>query len=94
MEKQFDLQGQLESIYAHFPEATPMPVIGITGNYEDLTCKLGRGYYDSVVEAGGVPVIIPPEADRHVIINTLGRIDGLILSGGGDFNPLWAGEEP
>lgn len=94
MERQFDLQGQLEGIYAHFPEATPMPVIGITGNYEDLTCKLGRGYYDSVVEAGGVPVIIPPEADRHVIINTLGRIDGLILSGGGDFNPLWAGEEP
>ena len=94
MKKQFDLQGQLEDIYAHFPEATPMPVIGITGNYEDLTCKLGRGYYDSVVEAGGVPVIIPPEADRHVIINTLGRIDGLILSGGGDFNPLWAGEEP
>ena len=94
MEKQFDLQGQLEGIYAHFPETTPMPVIGITGNYEDLTCKLGRGYYDSVVEAGGVPVIIPPEADRHVIINTLGRIDGLILSGGGDFNPLWAGEEP
>lgn len=59
MKKQFDLQGQLEDIYAHFPEVTPMPVIGITGNYEDLTCKLGRGYYDSVVEAGGVPVIIP-----------------------------------
>ena len=94
MARQFDLQGQLEGIYARFPEAAPMPVIGITGNYEDLTCKLGRGYYDSVVAAGGVPVIIPPEADRHVIINTLERIDGLILSGGGDFNPLWAGEEP
>ena len=71
-----------------------MPVIGITGNYEDLTCKLGQGYYQSVVEAGGVPVIIPPVADKHVIINTLERIDGLILSGGGDYNPLWAGEEP
>ena len=94
MARQFDLQGQLEGIYARFPEAAPMPVIGITGNYEDLTCKLGRGYYDSVVAAGGVPVIIPPEADRHVIINTLERIDGLILSGGGDYNPLWAGEEP
>ena len=81
MARQFDLQGQLEGIYARFPEAAPMPVIGITGNYEDLTCKLGRGYYDSVVAAGGVPVIIPPEADRHVIINTLERIDGLILSG-------------
>ena len=94
MKNKFDLQAQLEGIYAQFPEASPMPVIGITGNYEDLTCKIGRGYYQSVVEAGGVPVIIPPVADRHVIINTLQRIDGLILSGGGDYNPLWAGEEP
>ena len=94
MNNKFDLQAQLEGIYARFPEASPMPVIGITGNYEDLTCKIGRGYYQSVVEAGGVPVIIPPVADRHVIINTLQRIDGLILSGGGDYNPLWAGEEP
>ena len=54
MARQFDLQGQLEGIYARFPEAAPMPVIGITGNYEDLTCKLGRGYYDSVVAAGGI----------------------------------------
>ena len=90
----FDLQAQLEGIYARFPEASPKPVIGITGNYEDLTCKIGRGYDQSVVEAGGVPVVIPPVADRHVIINTLQRIDGLILSGGGDYNPLWAGEEP
>lgn len=51
-------------------------------------------YYKSVAAAGGVPVIIPPVADRHVIINTLERIDGLILTGGGDINPLWAGEEP
>ena len=94
MKNKFDLQAQLEGIYAQFPEASPMPVIGITGNYEDLTCKIGRGYYQSVVEAGGVPLIIPPVADRHVIINTLQRIDGLILSGGGDYNPLWAGEEP
>ena len=94
MKNKFDLQAQLEDIYGRFPEALQMPVIGITGNYGDLTCKLGRGYYQSVVEAGGVPVIIPPLADRHVIINTLSRIDGLILSGGGDYNPLWAGEEP
>ena len=90
----FDLQAQLEGIYARFPESSPKPVIGITGNYEDLTCKLGLGYYQSVVEAGGVPVIIPPVADKHVILNTLDRIDALILSGGGDYNPLWAGEEP
>ena len=90
----FDLQSHLNDVYAHFPEAEKRPVIGITGNYEDLTCKLGRGYYQSVVAAGGVPVVIPPVADKHVIVNTLEHIDALILSGGGDINPLWAGEEP
>ena len=29
-----------------------------------------------------------------MIINTLDKIDGLVLTGGGDINPLWAGEEP
>ena len=90
----FELQSHLNDVYAHFPEAEKRPVIGITGNYEDLTCKLGRGYYQSVVAAGGVPVVIPPVADKHVIVNTLEHIDALILSGGGDINPLWAGEEP
>ncbi len=92
--KQFDLQSHLCDVYAIFPEASSQPIIGITGNYEDLTCKLGQGYYKSVVAAGGVPLIIPPIADKNTIINTLERIDGLILSGGGDINPLWTGEEP
>ncbi|MBQ9231530.1 MAG: membrane dipeptidase [Prevotella sp.] len=91
----FDWQSQLaEKAYATFPEATFKPVIGITGNYAELTCKLAEGYYKSVAKAGGVPVIIPPLADTDVIINTLGKIDGLILSGGGDYDPHYAGEEP
>ena len=94
MNNGFDLQQHLDAVYARFPEADRQPVIGITGNYDDLACKLGQGYYKSVVAAGGVPVIIPPVADTDTIVNTLSRIDGLILSGGGDFNPLWTGEEP
>lgn len=90
----FDLQAHLDKVYAKYPEADQKPVIGITGNYEDLTCKLGKGYYQSVVEAGGVPMVIPPVADTDVIINSLERIDALILSGGGDINPLWNGKEP
>ena len=90
----FDLEARLTDIYARYPEADDRPVIGITGNYEDLTCKLGQGYYKSVVAAGGVPVIIPPVADKDVVLNTLEHVDALILSGGGDYNPLWAGEEP
>ena len=47
-----------------------------------------------MIAAGGTPVIIPPVADSTVIINTLEHLDGLILTGGGDHNPLWMGEEP
>lgn len=91
----FDWQSQLvASAYAAFPEASRKPVIGITGNYGELTCKLAEGYYKSVVRAGGVPVIIPPLSDTSVIINTLEHLDGLILSGGADYDPHYAGEEP
>ena len=94
MAKRFDWQSQLATIYASFPEAQRRPIIGITGNYDEHTCKLADGYYRSVQKAGGVPVIIPPLSDTDSIINTLEHIDGLLLSGGADYNPLYANEEP
>ncbi len=92
--KSFDIQSSLDDIYARYPEATRQPVIGLTGNFADGDARLCEQYYMSVVRAGGTPVIIPPVADKDVIINTLDKIDGLVLTGGGDINPLWAGEEP
>ena len=90
----FDLESYLDRIYRRYPEAGRKPVIGITGNYDERSCKLGEGYYKQVVRAGGVPMVIPPVGDEEVIVNTLDRIDGLILSGGGDINPLFSGLEP
>ncbi|MBP7359339.1 MAG: gamma-glutamyl-gamma-aminobutyrate hydrolase family protein, partial [Prevotella sp.] len=90
----YDLQSHLDDIYATYPEADRQPVIGITGNYDDQNAKLCDRYYKAVIEAGGTPVIIPPVNDKNVIINTLEHIDGLLLSGGGDINPLWVDEEP
>lgn len=92
--KSFDIQSSLDDIYARYPEATRQPVIGLTGNFADGDARLCEQYYMSVVRAEGTPVIIPPVADKDVIINTLDKIDGLVLTGGGDINPLWAGEEP
>lgn len=90
----FNLQAHLNQIHQQFPPAQTKPVIGITANYEDQKSTLASTYYDSVIKAGGVPVIIPPTPDQHVIINTLQHIDALILSGGGDINPLWCDEDP
>ena len=95
MKSRFDWQaGLAATVYASFPEAERKPLIGISGNYGEATCKLAEGYYKSVLRAGGVPVVIPPLADTDAIINTLDRLDGVLLSGGADYNPLYAGEEP
>ncbi len=70
------------------------PLIGITGNLGDKGCELAQGYYISVVKAGGTPVVIPPHKDKESILSLLDTLDGLVLSGGGDINPLLLGEEP
>ena len=90
----FNLQEHLDGIYQQNPEGEPRPLIGITANYEGMDATLRYAYYNKVVEAGGIPVIIPPVNDRHVLVNTLDRLDALILTGGADINPLWCGEEP
>ena len=92
--KNFNLQSYLDEIYSTYPEGAHRPIIGITANYEGIDATLRHAYYDQIVEAGGTPVIIPPVADKNVIVSTLDHIDALLLTGGGDYNPLWAGEEP
>ena len=91
----FDLSEQVSAVYSHdFAAKSHRPVIGVTGNYGETTCKLGEGYYKQIVRAGGTPLIIPPVADEETILATLDRIDALLLSGGADINPLYCGEEP
>ena len=71
-----------------------LPIIGITGNYGEKGCELASGYYQSVLEAGGTPFVIPPYENEEALLNTVQQLDGLILSGGGDINPLLYGQEP
>ncbi|MCF0195297.1 MAG: membrane dipeptidase [Bacteroidaceae bacterium] len=72
------------------------PVIGVTGNFGAAGCELAEGYYLSVSRAGAVPFIIPPVmgADSDFLDRILDGLDALVLSGGGDINPLLLGEEP
>lgn len=94
MNKSFQLQAQLDAIYDHFPEAKPRPLIGISANTADIDLTLRRVYCDQIVRAGGVPMVLPPVDDAEVLINMLEGIDGLVLTGGADYNPLWYGEQP
>ena len=90
----FCLDQQFAQLYDPQSNSACKPVIGITGNYGEQTCKIGEYYYKQVIAAGGTPVIIPPSANRNDLLTTLSHIDALLLSGGADINPLFQGEEP
>ena len=90
----FDLKAEYDTLHSRFPNHKEAPLIGITGNFSDGNLSLAQGYYQSVIRAGGVPLIIPPYEDTDLLINTLDTLDGILLSGGGDINPLFLGEEP
>lgn len=90
----FSIDQLLQPAYSAFPEADRCPVIGITANYSDIDATLRDRYYKQIVAAGGIPVIIPPIADAKIIADTLEHVDAVLLTGGGDYNPLWCGEDP
>lgn len=80
--------------HSTFPGYDKRPIIGITGNFSDGNCTVADGYIRSVLAGGGTPLIIPPYDESEALQNTLDHIDGLLLTGGGDINPLFLGEEP
>ena len=70
------------------------PIIGITSRQPIISTSGGElrahvvneVYATAVVRSGGVPILFPPN-DPEEAPRLLDRIDGLILSGGGDIEP-------
>lgn len=71
------------------------PLIGVTANFSEGQLQLAPGYFRSVEATGGIPVIIAPKRMPNANMSLLlDRIDGLLLSGGADINPILVGEDP
>ncbi len=71
------------------------PRIGITTNsVTDLSSKISRSYFEAIVRAGGVPVVIPATTDRNLLSAIVDDIDGLLLTGGGDVDPSFFDQKP
>ena len=90
----FDWVGVYDSLHGSAPGRPHQPVVGITGNFGEKGCELAEGYYQSLLQAGATPVVIPPFTQPEALLTILDRVDALLLSGGGDLNPLYLGEEP
>jgi gamma-glutamyl-gamma-aminobutyrate hydrolase PuuD len=72
------------------------PFIGINVDMETSGKKefasVQSNYFDAVVKAGGVPVLIPPMPDDALAV-VLSKLDGLMLIGGSDYCPTHYGEK-
>ena len=68
-------------------------LIGLSVNHKESTSRIADAYVNAVVKAGGIPVLIPLITDEAILEEILPRIDGLILSGGGDIHSRFFGEE-
>jgi gamma-glutamyl-gamma-aminobutyrate hydrolase PuuD len=64
------------------------------GEVQVITSGCDVDYIQSVVRAGGAPVILPCMADREAIGAAVAVADGVLLTGGGDIISLAYGEEP
>ncbi|MGB9780323.1 gamma-glutamyl-gamma-aminobutyrate hydrolase family protein [Caldanaerobacter sp.] len=79
------------------------PKIGIVGNitYETEGVTIGeekifvmRAYVDSIIKAGGIPLVMPLTLDFDVLKEQVESVDGIVITGGQDINPLIYNEEP
>ncbi|GMQ84911.1 MAG: gamma-glutamyl-gamma-aminobutyrate hydrolase family protein [Acidimicrobiia bacterium] len=76
------------------------PIIGITSQPNAVANAsgqldshvIGHTYTDSVLRSGGLPVSLVPVPHKEIPL-LLDRIDGLVLSGGGDVEPHRYGQD-
>jgi putative glutamine amidotransferase len=68
------------------------PIIGISSGYALASsgiqvCQLSDAYPTAVSQAGGIPVVIPLGLSEQKLKRLLEKLDGVIISGGGDIDP-------
>lgn len=75
------------------------PLIGLSGGILHENPKrewiyTPVGYFESVQNAGAIPVLLPFCQTEAEAAEVLDRADGLLLTGGNDLDPQWYGEQP
>ena len=69
------------------------PLIGLNLDYRGpkkdapAFSYIAAGYYDAVVKAGGVPLLLPPLEDEEDVDRLLDTLDGFVMIGGADLDP-------
>jgi len=78
--------------------ASTRPLIGINTDLvaatklAPLQVRLHAGYFDAILAAGGMPVILPPLAKEVELDVLLDMLSGVVLTGGADMDPRRQGQ--
>ncbi|MFP4589077.1 MAG: gamma-glutamyl-gamma-aminobutyrate hydrolase family protein [Candidatus Bipolaricaulota bacterium] len=73
------------------------PTIAVSCSFDEDTevFRIHRGYVDALVENGALPFIVPHSGDEQLSPKEiLAQVDGVLFSGGTDFDPIFFDEEP
>lgn len=72
------------------------PIIGVIPLWDDEKQSLWMlpGYFDGICAAGGLPVMLPLNADESGLDSLYRLCDGLLFTGGHDVNPELYGQRP
>jgi len=91
-----DLQRLYEYTNSHFVDlrAKKQPLIGVSASHtQNGSSNVGGPYIQAVLKAGGRPVIIPVMTDGLILRDIVKDLDGLVMIGGGDFDPRYYKEK-
>lgn len=70
------------------------PLIGVVSAWDDIDDCVKRDYMSSIMRAGGLPIIIPVTDNETLVADFISHVDGLLIPGGHDVNPLIYGQDP
>lgn len=80
--------------HTYYSQTGYRPLIGVSANLSEGQSCINNDYTNSVIAAGGIPVLIPVTTDAIVLKAIIAKLDGILLTGGGDLNPVYMNEEP
>lgn len=80
--------------HSHFSTDRYKPLIGVSANLKEGQSCINNDYTNCIIDAGGIPVLIPVTTDLAMLKSLIAGVDGLLLTGGADVNPLYSKEEP
>ena len=82
-------------LFSLFELSAKVPVIGVSSYNSADASMADLTYIECIRKAGAIPVAIPVLSDPDQIEQLMSMLDGIIMTGGGDFDPLrWYGEQP